>query len=82
MWESYYLNGKLRYKAKFKNGEEDGLWETYHESGHLWHKGVYKEGLREGPWVFYHDIYKGKIEIIKHKTGFYKAGKKIRDLDK
>ena len=40
-WESYYSNGKLRYKGKYINGKQHGYWEEYHYNGQLKEKIYY-----------------------------------------
>ena len=36
LWESYYSNGKLRFKENYLNGKAHGPWESYYSNGNLY----------------------------------------------
>ena len=42
LWENYYENGQLEFKANYKDGELDGLYEFYSENGQLEYRICYK----------------------------------------
>ena len=46
--KSYYDNGKLRYKAFFKNGLEEGVVQTFHPNGKVAYEVNYIKGVVQG----------------------------------
>ena len=66
---SYYANGKLESKYKYKNGRFHGRWKMYRPDGQLGISAKYKDGRKEG---LYQDYYEnGQVRQEKH----YKGGK-------
>lgn len=55
-WEEYYLNGKLKSKGEYLNGNKYGKWEYYFTSGKTEQKGTYdKNGKVSGEWNWFYD---------------------------
>ena len=52
LWESYYDNGQLYFKANYVNGKEHGYWESYYDNGQLFYKGNYVNGEPHGYWDY------------------------------
>ncbi len=44
---SWYRNGKLKVKGKFKNNHWNGTWLFYDKEGHIYREAVYKDGKLE-----------------------------------
>jgi antitoxin component YwqK of YwqJK toxin-antitoxin module len=49
-WKSYYLEGKLRFKGNFIQGNPDGQQLFYYENGKLKEEQFYKMGIRQKTW--------------------------------
>ena len=43
-YETFYSNGQLKEKGKYKDGERDGAWEQFYDAGQLKSKGNFKNG--------------------------------------
>jgi len=56
MWETYYLNGKLKTKGAYKDGEKYQKWEYYFTNGKLEQVGFYDDnGKFTGEWKWYYE---------------------------
>jgi len=51
--DTFWNNGQLQTRTKFKDGKEDGLMEWFHVNGRLWWRGNYKDGKQDGLWEFF-----------------------------
>ena len=57
MREQYYLNGQLRFRGVYENGNlTDGTYQFYHQNGFVWASGEYKDGERHGPWKLFSEV--------------------------
>jgi antitoxin component YwqK of YwqJK toxin-antitoxin module len=56
MWEFYYLNGNIRSKGEYKDGNKFGKWKYYFTSGKLEQEGAYDQnGKFSGEWKWYYE---------------------------
>ena len=63
LWEVYWSNGQLMYKANYVNGKQHGYWEVYWDNGQLSSKGNFVNGKRHG---YFEDYYSDGE--LKYKT--------------
>jgi antitoxin component YwqK of YwqJK toxin-antitoxin module len=70
-WRAYYLNGKLKYKANFVQGNPDGTHVFFYESGKVKEERYYRMGIKQRTWKKFDDngnpvltiTYKDDIEV-------------------
>lgn len=56
IWETYYLNGKLKSKGAYKNGKKFGKWTYYYSNDKIEQEGFYDEnGKYTGEWKWYYE---------------------------
>lgn len=56
VWESYYLNGKLKSKGEYKDGKKVGKWKFYFTNGKLEQEGFFNSnGEYTGEWKWYYE---------------------------
>jgi antitoxin component YwqK of YwqJK toxin-antitoxin module len=54
VWEVYWPNRKLKWRAHFLNGVEDGRHTCWWDDGRLAQTGICEHGECKGVWVDYH----------------------------
>lgn len=66
--ETFYPDGKMRYRGNYKDGKHDGLYEGFYPDGKTSYRGNYKDGKRDGLHEeFYED---GRIKYrVNYKDG-------------
>ena len=69
---SYYENGKIKEKIKYKNDIKNGSYESFYENGKKEYLGEYKNGKKTGYWTFCN--LDGSIN--EQFSGFYKDDKR------
>ena len=56
LWESYYLNGKIKTKGQYKEGKKYGKWEYFFEKGKLEQEGYFdSKGKYTKEWKWYYE---------------------------
>ncbi len=50
---TYHINGKVKSRGSYKNGEKEGLWEVFFKKGNPCFIGSMSRGKKVGPWVYY-----------------------------
>ena len=80
---SYYKNGQLQSKAKFKDNQLNGEYIRYHLGGALQQKKYFKNGVLEGPYRSYFSVGESMVEyeadyvddkIVKKLIEYYSNG--------
>jgi uncharacterized protein len=69
---SYYKNGKIKEKIKYKNDIKNGYYESFYQNGKKEYLGEYKNGKKTGYWTFCN--LDGSIN--EQFSGFYKDDKR------
>ncbi len=72
-WNQYFVTGKLKMKAKYRNGNIDGWVFHYYPDGTKREQGFYRHAVRNGYWKFYDKD--GNLE----NKAYYLNGKELKD---
>ena len=62
LWETYWPNGVIKFRANFVDGKEEGEWLCYWDNGNLAQRGVNVKGVCDGVWTDYsYDGHKSRV---------------------
>lgn len=80
-FQEYYIDGSLRIKGKYKDGQLNGNYISYHNNGNIESEATYDNGSLTGPYKYYYER-GSKMSEVNYTNGienglykyFYKNG--------